>query len=402
VAKSGLVDIIFIIEQYFASRYLMETQLSLQAIVQSYNPRLALAEAFAPPAAWYIDPRILELEKHTVFSRSWQMVARSDQLRQSGRYVATEIAGEPVLIVRGNDAVLRAFFNVCRHKGSPVVCDADGRVQTLRCPYHAWTYSLEGELKGAPDFTGVTNFDRSRFSLVPLQTAEWQRWVFVRLCPEGPSLDDFLERDLVGKVDKLNTQNLQWFERRHYMLECNWKVFVDNYLDGGYHVPHLHRGLNNVLDYSQYTIETGERFCLQTSPIVPDRTNGQTGAVRKGKQALYLWIYPNLMINYYDGVMDTNLLRPLSVDRTEVIFDFYFADITEKARDRNLASIAVSERIQEEDVGICNSVQRGLRSRAYLPGRLSVRREAGEQLFHKLLYTDYKAGLKQARKKSGV
>jgi choline monooxygenase len=127
--------------------------------------------------------------------------------------------------------------------------------------------------------------------------------------------------------------------------------------------------------------------------MVTEGTEALTGSVRKGERALYYWVYPNFMINWYEGVMDTNLVCPRGVDRTEVIFDFYFADISEKSRGHNLASIAVGQRIQDEDVAICKSVQLGLASRAYVAGRLSVRREGGEHLFHKLLYADLKAGL---------
>jgi choline monooxygenase len=180
-------------------------------------------------------------------------------------------------------------------------------------------------------------------------------------------------------------------ERRHYTFDCNWKVFVDNYLDGGYHIPYLHKGLDSVLDYSRYRIENGERFCLQSSPMVRVWAEAQTGEVRRGDRALYYWIYPNFMINWYEGVMDTNLVLPCGVDRTEVIFDFYFPEVSTEARERNTASINVGQRIQDEDTAICKSVQRGLTSRAYVAGRLSVRREAGEHLFHRLLYADLKA-----------
>jgi choline monooxygenase len=191
----------------------------------------------------------------------------------------------------------------------------------------------------------------------------------------------------------LNLERFSWFERRAYFLNCNWKIFVDNYLDGGYHVPHMHGGLNSVLDYSQYTIETGERFCLQSSPILPGTGDDQTGAVRKVSRANYFWIYPNLMINIYDEVMDTNLVIPRGIDKTEVVFDYYFTDVSASAREKNLASIAVSEQIQSEDVAICESVQRGLNSHAYDTGRLSVRREAGEHLFHRLLHAYLIAGV---------
>jgi choline monooxygenase len=386
---------------------------SVAEIIDGYNPGAPLAEAWTIPAPWYTDERLYDLELKTVFARSWQLAARVDQVRESGRYVTSEIAGEPIVIVRGSDNVLRGFFNVCRHHAATVMTEAEGRAHQLRCPYHGWTYSLEGQLKGTPDFAGVCNFDRANNGLAPVETAVWENWVFVRI-RSGPGLDSigndhllanqssqdpsgsiegFLGLDLIAQIRPLHLENLHWLERRHYSLDCNWKVFVDNFLDGGYHVPYLHKGLDSVLDYSKYMIENGERFCLQWSPMVTKGAESETGAARKGDRALYYWIYPNFMINCYDGVMDTNLVIPRGVDETEVIFDFYFPDVSESARERNKASIDVGQRIQDEDVSICKSVQRGLKSRAYQAGRLSVRREAGEHLFHRLLYVDLKTGL---------
>ena len=375
--------------------------MSLHEIIASYDPDAPLAEALTIPAAWYTDERVFRLEKQTVFGCSWQFAARADQLREPGDFVTTEIAGEPIVIVRGSDKQLRGFFNVCRHHAAAVMTEPAGHANQMRCPYHGWTYSLEGELKGTPDFSGVCNFDREQNGLAPIEISVWENWVFVRL--EGGqvrrlnesrvSLDDFLGTDLINQFQSLGLENLHWLERRRYTLNCNWKVFVDNYLDGGYHVPHLHKGLDSVLDYSNYTIENGERFCVQSSPMVSRAEDDSVSAVRAGKRALYYWLYPNFMINCYEGVMDTNLVRPLAVDRTEVIFDFYFADVSASAQERNRASVDVGERIQQEDLDICESVQRGLQSRAYNAGRLSVRREAGEHLFHRLLHADLKAGL---------
>jgi choline monooxygenase len=372
---------------------------SLKDIVDAYDPEAPLAEASTIPSSWYTDQQIFDREKQTVFARAWQIAARIDQLCEPGSYVTTEIAGEPIVIVRGNDNVVRGFFNVCRHHAAAVMTEAEGKANQMRCPYHGWTYSLEGELKGTPDFTGVCNFDRPGNGLAPVEIAEWEKWVFARLDSEqqrplaglNASLAEFLGTELVGQIQGLGLAGLHWMERRRYLLNCNWKVFVDNYLDGGYHVPHLHKGLDSVLDYSNYTIENGPHFCLQSSPMVSGADHIQ--AVRGGRRALYYWLYPNFMINWYEGVLDTNLVRPLAIDRTEVIFDFYFADSSEAAQERNLASIEVGERIQREDLDICESVQRGLRSRAYNAGRLSVRREAGEHLFHRLLYADLKATL---------
>ncbi len=366
---------------------------TVREIVRAYNPRTSLAEASTPPSSWYTDQRILDLEQRTVFSRSWQLAGRTDQVREPGCYLTCQIAGEPLLIVRGGDGVLRGFFNVCRHHAAPVLTATEGKAEYLRCPYHGWTYELTGALIHTPEFGGVQNFDRSLNGLLPLEIADWQHWLFAKLSPGGPSLNKHLGTELLERFEPLNLEQLHWFERRHYRLNCNWKIFVDNYLDGGYHVPHIHSGLNSLLDYKNYVIETGERFCLQSCPLAAGNAAPQKASMRPGDRALYYWIYPNFMINIYSGVMDTNLVIPLAVDRTEVIFDYYFADVSENERLRNIASIAFSERIQTEDVVICESVQRGLASRAYDTGRLSVRREAGECLFHRLLHADLRAGL---------
>jgi phenylpropionate dioxygenase-like ring-hydroxylating dioxygenase large terminal subunit len=364
----------------------MHMEASIKQIIERYNPNNPLSHASTIPAVWYHDPRIMDLERRTVFARSWQLAGRVEQVCRPGQFISCEIGGEPLLIVRGEDDVLRGFFNVCRHHAAAVITEPEGQAQSLRCPYHGWTYSLEGQLLGTPDFAGVCDFDRAANGLATVEIGIWKNWVVAKI-QGGPGPEGFPGFDLCQLLPAL--ENFQWLERRRYTLACNWKVFVDNYLDGGYHIPYLHKGLNSVLDYRDYQIELGERFCLQSSSVVAMGSDAHTGAVRKGTRALYFWIYPNLMINWYEGVMDTNIVIPLAVDRCEVIFDFYFTDISEAAREHNLASIAVSERIQEEDVAICEAVQRGLSSRAYDSGRLSLRREAGEHLFHKLLYTDF-------------
>jgi choline monooxygenase len=252
----------------------------------------------------------------------------------------------------------------------------------MRCPYHGWTYGLDGRLKGTPEFTGVCEFDPAENGLIEIQCEVWQKWVLVRLEGGGPSLSDFLGIELIAQFDRPGMEDLRFFGRRRYRVESNWKTYIDNYLDGGYHVPHIHRGLASVLDYSQYRITNGQRFCLQSSPVVEGEV------ARGGKEALYYWVYPNFMINRYEGVMDTNIVVPVGIEACDVIFDYYFSDLTNEAR--NAASIAVSEEIQAEDAEICRSVQRGLKSRAYSSGRLSVRRESGEHLFHRLLYDDLK------------
>ena len=372
----------------------MIPQNALKNILAAYDANAPLPEASTIPAPWYVDPRIAELEAGTVFSKTWQMVGRVEQVEAPGQFVTANVAGEPIVVVRGNDGLLRGFYNVCRHHAAAVVTEPCGQASILHCPYHGWNYGLDGALKGMPEFDGVKNFDRQQNGLVPVRAEIWEKFVFVNLDPEAVPLRDFLG-GLVKRIAPLNVSKLHYFDSRVYDIHCNWKVFIDNYLDGGYHVPHLHKGLSSVLDYKQYTIENEDRYCLQSSPMVASYEDVAIGATRKGDRAWYFWQYPNLMINCYEGYMDTNLVLPVDVDHCRVIFDFYFADVSGAHREYNQQSVAVGARVQDEDLGICEAVQRGLKSRSYGAGRLSVRREAGEHLSHQLLAADLKAGLRE-------
>jgi choline monooxygenase len=377
---------------HFARNPMMSS--SLQDLLAAYDDQAPLECAHTIPASWYVDERVGELERQKVFGRSWQVVARAEQLVRPGAFVTAELAGEPLVIVRGSDGQMRAFYNVCRHHAAAVVTEEQGTASIFRCPYHGWSYGLDGSLKGAPEFDGVCGFDRAQNGLLPLRVEAWEQFVFVNLDANAAPLAEFLGR-LAPRIASLNIGSLHFFERRSYKLNCNWKVFVDNYLDGGYHVPHLHKALNSVLEYKHYTIETEDRYCLQSSPMVASSEDAATAATRTGDRAWYFWQYPNFMINLYHGYMDTNLVLPDGVDRCVVIFDFYFDEVSASAAERNAQSIVVGERVNDEDVAICEAVQRGLRSRAYGAGRLSVRREAGEHLFHRLLARDLKDGLER-------
>jgi choline monooxygenase len=366
--------------------------LTLAELLDLYDAKAPLEQACTIPAAWYLDARMEQLEREQVFGRNWIAVGRLDQVASPGAFFTIELAGEPLVVVRGSDGELRAFYNVCRHHAAAVANVPCGVVQHLRCPYHGWTYGLDGSLKGAPEFAGVCNFDRTQNGLVPVRVATWEKFVFVTLDEDAGPLANSLG-DLQERIALLSLDKIHFFERKTYTLACNWKVYVDNYLDGGYHVPHLHKGLNSVLDYKEYTIENGDHYCLQSSPMVSSQEHASFAATRTGDRAFYFWLYPNFMINVYEGVMDTNLVLPIAQDRCLVQFDFYFSDISESRKEHNASSVAVSDRIQDEDVGICESVQRGLRSRAYGAGRLSVRREAGEHLFHRLLANDLRRSI---------
>jgi choline monooxygenase len=180
----------------------------------------------------------------------------------------------------------------------------------------------------------------------------------------------------------------QWVERRAYDLSCKWKVYVDHYLDGGYHVNSFHPGLAGIIDYSHYRSEIEGLTSSQISPLRPAKpssSQAQVGEVRKGSEAVYSWIFPNFMINVCEGVMDTNLVLPLGPEKCRVVFDFYFTETGPAAKQFIEESIAVSHQIQLEDQGVCEDVQKGLASKSFNTGRFSVRREAAGYHFHRLL-----------------
>src|SRR5690348_13500426 len=145
---------------------------SVREVVNLYNPNDSLEEAWTIPAPWYFDPRIAELERSNVFSSTWQVVGRADQVRENGQFFTAELAGEPLVVVRGEDGRLRAFYNVCRHHAAAVVTDAQGCAKQFRCPYHGWTYGIDGALKGMVEFEGVCNFDRAKNGLVPIRVED--------------------------------------------------------------------------------------------------------------------------------------------------------------------------------------------------------------------------------------
>jgi choline monooxygenase len=355
----------------------------MNKLINAYDPTLALENAVTPPSAWYTDEAFAKLENEAVFGQNWLVAGRIDQLQKEGDYLATEVGGEPIVIVRSDR--LRAFYNVCRHHAAEIMAAGTGCAKTMQCPYHGWTYSLDGKLCGTPQFSGAEGFCKAENGLVPVRVATWEKWIFVCLEEEAPPLPEVLG-NLQHELQPLGLDTLKFHSRVTYDLDCNWKVFVDNYLDGGYHVPVLHKGLSGALDYKEYRITTADRYCLQDCPT--SSNDDDVSAVRTGERAYYYWHYPNLMINLYEGVMDTNLVIPLSPTRCRVYFDYFFGEDPKYTEEFKEKSVEVAHQVQLEDEGICASVQRGVASKAYETGRLSPEKEAGEHLFHRLLHQD--------------
>ena len=226
------------------------------------NEQIECAQTLA--SKFYTDPAILEIEKTRIFLRTWQLVGTLShacgEVNGARRTIAdpesfftTEIAGEPVIVVRDKQGVLRAFSNVCRHRAGPIALGS-GCKNVLRCQYHGWTYTLDGRLIGTPDVEGVEFFDRSTMGMVPLRVETWEQFIFVNFDLSAEPLAAYL-----GKIPEqargFRFEGLQFAERRDYTIHCNWKVYVDNYLEG-YHIPIAHPGLMREIDYAQYRTET--------------------------------------------------------------------------------------------------------------------------------------------------
>lgn len=348
------------------------------------DPRLASARTL--PSDWYLDPARLRLEQERVFGRTWQVVGHTEDVREPGDHFTCEVAGEQVIVVRDLEGTLRALSNVCRHRAGPVACGA-GRRRSFQCAYHGWTYGLDGRLLTAPEFDGVQHFDRSQVVLPQFRVETWGPLVFVNVAPdETPDLATTLG-SIPDEARPLRFEEMRFWKRIDYELDCNWKVYVDNYLEG-YHIPIVHPGLFKELDYTAYRVLTSRFHSRQDAPVrkAGDSLYRRNLPEGEAPQALYFWLYPNLMLNCYPDNVQINVILPLGPERTRTVFEWYVLDPDAAERDSDFAAtFAFSDSVQKEDVDICEAVQRGLRSRTYDTGRYSVKRENGVHHFHQLL-----------------
>jgi choline monooxygenase len=340
-----------------------------------------IARAATIPSRWYRDPELLERERERLFGRTWQLAGRVDSLPGTGDFLTTEVAGEPLIVVRQPDGALAALSNVCRHRAGPVA-RGSGRRPVFQCGYHGWTYGLDGRLLSTPEFSGVEDFDKEAHSLPRFRVEGWGPFVFVNLDREAPPLASVLD-SVTRETRSIPVERMTVVKQRDYEMSCNWKVYVDNYLEG-YHIPMVHPALYRELDYASYRVETREQVSRQHAPI---RREAETyRAAGHGASALYYWVFPNLMLNFYPDNLQVNLVLPLDVERTLTRFEWYLLEPERQdALQAFERSNALADQVQREDVAICEEVQRGLRSRAYSRGRYSVARENGVHHFHGLL-----------------
>ncbi|MFD0740367.1 aromatic ring-hydroxylating dioxygenase subunit alpha [Lysobacter koreensis] len=352
-----------------------------------------LDHATALPARFYADPAMVALDRRAIFDRGWQLLAHVCQLKDPGDHVIADFAGLPVIAVRGAEGTIRVFHNVCRHRAGPIASCDGLAAKSLRCRYHGWTYGLDGVLKSAPEMGTAPDFHVGDVQLPQLAVRVWQGMVFAAVdeaqAPgsNAPCFDAFVAGiDARVGADR-DLENYGHHHRVGYDVACNWKVYVDNYLEG-YHVPHIHPGLNKLLDYRSYVTDTAQWYSYQFSPL--ESGDGLYG----DGDALYYWLWPNTMLNILPGRLQTNRVVPIGVDRCRVEFDFYYTlDESEEAAARRLADLRFSDEVQFEDLTICQDVQRGLSSGSYVPGRLNPLRENAVHHFHELLRGAYRDAL---------
>jgi choline monooxygenase len=343
-----------------------------------------IGTAWSLPASYYTNPAVAQIENEKIFARSWQVVGHRDQVTKAGDYFTTELGGEPLLVTRGEDRRVRGFYNICRHRAGPPAQGCGSR-KLFRCGYHGWTYGLDGKLISAPEFDGVQRFDAADFSLTPVRAEEWSGLILVNLDADAPPLLQSLG-ELPRQTARFGFEKMKLAERRTYDMQCNWKTYVDNYLEG-YHLPSVHPGLNRELDYNAYVVEPYEWHIKQSSPIrgaqPGDASPRRYQEAREDLTTDYYWIFPNWMLNCYPDNVSLNIVLPLDAERSLAIFEWY---LPEESLGSPAAKAAVnfSDEIQVEDVAICEVVQKNLHSRSYQRGRYSIKQEKGVHAFHRM------------------
>lgn len=352
--------------------------------MESPNIDSDIAKAWSLPASFYTSDAVARREADRIFSRSWQVVGRRDQIAGAGDYFTTELAGEPLLLTRSEDGKVRGYYNVCRHRAGPPAQGCGSR-KVFRCGYHGWTYGLHGDLISAPEFEGQPGFNAEEFRLKPVRAEEWSGLILVNLEEAAPPLLESLG-ELPGQTARFGFEKMKLAERRTYEMNCNWKTYIDNYLEG-YHLPSVHPGLNRELDYSAYVVEPYEWHIRQFSPIrgaqAGDASPRRYQEARDDLTTDYYWIFPNWMLNCYPDNVSLNIVVPLATERSLAIFEFYLPEQSLHTAAAK-ASVEFSHEVQMEDVAICETVQKNLHSRSYQRGRYSIKQEKGVHAFHRM------------------
>lgn len=344
------------------------------------------------PSEFYLSKDVFELERHAIFGQNWLWAGRSDQLKSAGDYISGRILSEPYIVNIDSTSQLRAHYNVCCHHGMCLVSESHGQVknQEFVCPYHGWTYNLNGRLKKALRLKNIDNFKASQIKLKPIEVQNIGPFIYVNFnFTNRTSIKEDLSH--VKEIDEkylksTDYDQLEFITRRTYRLNCNWKIFIDNYLDGGYHVPFAHKQLTSLLDMDAYkTVIENRKSSVQYA----------SGQERASGKVIYAFLYPNLMINRYGPYMDVNIVIPVDERTCLVHMDYFYCPKSVTKSDDEKSRIQ-SHRVQQEDVFLCENVQLGLESQAYDCGRYAPTVEHAMHSFHQTLYEELYAFYEQS------
>lgn len=357
------------------------------------------AQPMTLPGRYYTDGAIFKQEMETFFFNKWICVGRTEQIRNVGDFFLREVAGESIIITRDMGIQLRAFYNVCRHRGTRICTQEFGSFAArIQCPYHAWTYGLDGNLLATPHMEQA-EFRREDYPLHSVHVDAWDGHIFLNLSPPSRPKPQPLAAqlaDLPQKFAPWQMKDLSFYKRIVYEVKANWKLIVSNYNEC-MHCPVLHPLLSKVTDYL-----SGENDSPQPGYIGGSMefkggalTMSMDGAIRRDylpgltetqrKQTLYYTVYPNLFLSLHPDYMMTHTLWPLAVDSTRIICEWHFHP-TEMAKPGFQAEDAVQfwDATNREDWGISEQSQQGIRSRAYAPGPYSPR-ESMPTAFDKMI-----------------
>ncbi|MDX2238481.1 MAG: aromatic ring-hydroxylating dioxygenase subunit alpha [Hyphomonadaceae bacterium] len=322
--------------------------------------------AVTAPAAWYRDPSCFAIERTRIFAAGWHYAAHDSELPGPGAWRAEEIAGYPILLVRDEAGAVRAFHNVCRHRAGPLVRELSGVCDgALTCQYHGWRYALDGRLRSARDFAAADGFDPRAFSLFPIRAATWRGGVFVNIDAAAAPLAELIA-PVEARLAKRDWSRLKAALRRTHVIACNWKVYVENYLEG-YHVPTLHPALDADIRAEEYAVTVEGRAALHHAP---PRAAGVYDGV-------WAWVWPNLGINVYQRGVMIERMAPIGAAQTRL--DYLY--LTEDGEAPAPETLTMSDQVTAEDSWICAQVQANLNAGIYERGVLSPKHEGAVAAF---------------------
>ena len=329
------------------------------------------------PALWYHDAKIYETERSNLFFSDWQLFCHEALVEKPGQYVAQTIAGRPVMVLRGKDGKLKAFHNVCRHRASTVLQEGHGTTQVLRCMYHGWVYDTDGKLAKAPGFGGDEASLCDRTSLFPVHVESSNGLVFICMAEKPPVFAKSLG-GLPKALEGTGIEKFKFFSMATHPMKCNWKTYIENYMEG-YHIPVIHPELNRDVDFETYKVIEGDRIARHETGIRPER------AAVAQNSGLWLWLWPNVAINIYKNGMNLEIVMPTGPETSELRYCYLFNDVSPEAEKANQEAIDLSFLVTQQDIDICEVVQKNLQAGVYHTGELSPRHENGVVYFHDLV-----------------